>query len=115
MPELLGVLQATGRRKPIGSATEFNRAMNAELSNGSMGARVATFGKSLGTSIVTNAGDAMRRTALRNSIGTLADMFTDPNSVELIRSATQRGAPIGLREAIGRSATQSGITFGEAN
>ena len=35
LPELLDVLQATGRRKPIGSATAFNEATINDLGTGS--------------------------------------------------------------------------------
>lgn len=106
MPQLLEVLQATGRRKPIGSATEFNRSLNADLGTGSPAARAIGVVKSLGTSVITNATDAVKRAALRNNTGDLANMFIDPRSVELIREAINRSAPIGLREASGRTAAQ---------
>lgn len=108
MPELLDVLQATGRRKPIGSATEFNRALNADLGAGSPMGRAINLLKTGGASFLTNAGDAGTRMMLRNSLGTLADLFTDPNSVELIRSAMNKSAPIGIAEALARSAAQTG-------
>lgn len=103
---LLEVLQATGRRKPIGSATEFNRSLNAELGDGSLGAQGALALRSLGTSLITNAADAARRTTMRRSIGTLADMFLDPNSVDLIRAAATRGRPANYGEAVARTGGQ---------
>jgi hypothetical protein len=109
MPELLDVLQATGRRKPIGSATEFNRAANAELSQASGPARALNAVGSLGASFFTNAGDALKRAALRGSMNQLADLFTDPRSVELIREAFARGAPNRLPQAAARGAVQSAV------
>lgn len=111
-PGLLDVLQATGRRKPIGSATEFNRSLNAELGNASPLAKLFSTARTLGASFLTNAGDTVQRAALRNSLGTLADLFTDPRSVELIREAMARGAPSTIPGAIGRSAAQGAITAG---
>ncbi|MDM9629773.1 hypothetical protein QTL95_28215 [Rhizobium sp. S152] len=109
MPELLDVLQATGRRKPIGSATEFNRAANADLAQGSLSQRAANAIGSLGASFVTNAGDALKRAALGRNVVTLANLFTDPRSVQLIREAAARGAPNRLPAAAGRAAVQSTI------
>lgn len=106
MPELLDVLQATGRRKPIGSATEFNRALNADLGTGSPMGRALNLLKSGGASFLTNAGDVGNRMLLRNSLGNLADLFTDPHSVELIRSAMSKSAPIGIAEALTRTGLQ---------
>lgn len=106
-PELLDVLQATGRRMPIGSATDFNRSARADLSAASPAARALGLVKSLGTSLVTNAGAALNRSAYKSSINTLADMFVDPKSVELIRDALGRSQSNGLAEAAARSAAQA--------
>lgn len=111
MPELLDVLQATGRRKQIGSATEFNRSLNADLGGASSPSGLAIdLVRSLGTS-VTRAGDAVKRAALRSNLRALADMFTDPQSVELIRNANNRGAMIGFGEALGRTGAEAGGTL----
>ncbi|MER8374424.1 hypothetical protein [Mesorhizobium sp. M1406] len=108
MPELLDVLQATGRRKQIGSATEFNRSMNADLGGAASPAGMAVnLVKSLGTSVV-KAGDVAKRAALRSNLKALADMFIDPQSVELIRNANNRGARIGLGEALARTGAETG-------
>ncbi|PSC06736.1 hypothetical protein SLNSH_02770 [Alsobacter soli] len=103
---LLDALQATGRRMPIGSATEFNRTLNAELADGSLTSRAGLGLRSLGTSLITQAADAAQRAALRKGVSTLADMFVNPNSVDLIRAAAARGAPINYAEAAGRSGAQ---------
>ena len=109
-PELLDVLQATGRRMPIGSATEFNRALSVDLGTASPAGRAINIGRTLGASFLTNAGDAVKRGVMRQSVNQLADMFTDPQSVELIRAAMLRAAPIGLTEAAQRAALQSAIS-----
>jgi hypothetical protein len=106
-PELLDVLQATGRRKPIGSATDFNASLRGDLGVASPAGRAISFIKSLGTSFAANAGDAANRLAFRRSISSLADMFTDPNSVELIRDALNRNVGSGLGEAAARSIAQT--------
>ncbi|RWL42251.1 MAG: hypothetical protein EOR60_26100 [Mesorhizobium sp.] len=111
IPNLLDVLQATGRRKQIGSATEFNRSMNADLGGAASPTGLAIdLVKSLGTS-VTRAGDAVKRAALRSNLRALADMFIDPQSVELIRNANNRGAGIGIGDALGRTAAEAGGTL----
>ena len=107
MTELLDVLQATGRRAPIGSGTSFNSMTMGDLGTASLPARVIDTAKTLGASFVTQAGDAAKRVALRNSIGQLADMFTDPNSVELIRSALARKPSTLIPSAVPRSLVQS--------
>lgn len=111
LPELLDVLAATGRRKQIGSATAFNNSLNQDLGTGSMFGRSLNAARTLGASFLTNAGDMATRAAMRNSIGDLAGMFTDPNSVELIRAAMLRGGPTGLQEALVRTGLQ-GTTVG---
>jgi hypothetical protein len=63
--------------------------------------------RSLGTSVV-RAGDAVKRAALRSNFRALADMFIDPQSVELIRNANNRGAKIGIGDALGRTAAEAG-------
>jgi hypothetical protein len=106
-PELLDVLQATGRRKPIGSATDFNASLRGDLGVASPAGRAISLVKSLGTSFVANAGDAANRLAFRRSISSLADMFTAPNSVELIRDALGRSAGSGIAEALARTLAQT--------
>jgi len=97
---LLDVLEATGRRKPIGSATEFNRSVNTDLGTASPFGRGVQAARTLGASFLTTAGDTVTRATARRSIGTLADLFTDPRSVEMIREAVARGAPTVLPEAL---------------
>lgn len=106
-PELFDVLQATARRKPIGSATAFNTNMANDMAKGSPAQKLLTALKSAGTSAVTNASDAGKRLAYRRSMTTLADMFTDPNSVEQIRDALGRSLPNGLGDAAIHTALQA--------
>ncbi|WP_371835330.1 hypothetical protein [Ochrobactrum sp. C6C9] len=115
MPELLDVLQATGRRKPIGSATEFNRALNADLAAG--GGLVDTFvrrPKDIVASLIQNTGDTVSRARLSRNISTLADMFIDPQSVELIRDAMGRRFPVEYGRAAALSAAQTAPIVGNA-
>lgn len=106
-PEMLDVFQATGRRKPIGSATEFNRTINTDLGSASPFARTIDLAKSLGTSFITNAGDATKRVAQRNSTRALAQMFTDPDAVDLIRMALLKGPDTNFGEALTRLSAQT--------
>lgn len=109
-PEMLDVFQATGRRKPIGSATEFNRTINSDLGSASPFARTVDLAKSLGTSWITNVGDATKRAAQRNSTRALAQMFTDPDAVDLIRMALMKGPKTNLAEALLRTGAQTAPT-----
>jgi hypothetical protein len=107
-PELLDVLQATGRRKPVGSATSFNNALQEELSGAqSLPGLARNIGLSLGT-YVTKAGDAVQRVTMGRNIDTLADMFIDPRSVELIRESIARRPMAAFDDAARRSALQLG-------
>ncbi|MDG4903525.1 hypothetical protein P9217_25860 [Mesorhizobium sp. WSM4989] len=54
---------------------------------------------------------ATRPSAPPSNLRALADMFTDPQSVELIRNANNRGDRIGIGDALGRSALESGQTL----
>ena len=108
-PELLDVLQATGRRKPVGSATAFNNVIQDELSGAqSLSGLARNVGLSLGT-YVTKAGDAVQRATMGRNIDTLADMFIDPRSVELIRESTTRRPTAAFNDAARRSALQLGL------
>lgn len=109
MNTLLDVLEATGRRKPIGSATEFNRSVNIDLGTASPMGRGVRAARTAGASALTTMGDTITRATARRSVGKLADLFTDPQSVELIREAIARGAPSVLPEAAAQSAFLSAI------
>ncbi|MER8884508.1 hypothetical protein [Mesorhizobium sp. M0816] len=111
MPELLDVLQATGRREQVGSATAFNHSIKESLGTASPSVALFNMARSLGASYLTRAGDATRRAAWHGNLKTLADMFTGPSSVEMIRAATQRSPQISVSEALLRSALESGGTI----
>ncbi|WP_256750514.1 hypothetical protein [Mesorhizobium sp. Mes31] len=112
LPEILNVLQATGRRKQIGSATEFNRTINDSLSGSSPVGALTGLMKSFGASYV-KAGDAVKRATLRRNLGTLAGLFIDPASVDLIRAAANASPKINFGEAAGRSGLQVGGTLSD--
>lgn len=107
-PELLDVLAATGRRSGVGSRTAFNTAVNAELGTASPVGRAVDIAKTLGGSFLTQAGDAARRATLRGSLGDLADLFTDPQSVDLLRQSVLRGTPTAWPEALSRTGLELG-------
>jgi len=110
MPELLDVIQATGRRMPIGSATAFNSALQSELGTGSMLAAPFRTGTKTISSFGTNIGNAMTQATQRNNMSQLADLFTDPNSVERIRTAMKRRPGIAFGDALRRSGAQVGAS-----
>lgn len=107
--EVLEILQATGRRMPQNSATSFNDSIAGDISamngRGQVGAALA----SGGLSIPVRVADWARRTGHRNSVGALADMFVDPNSVEQIRNAANRAPRVNAGEALIRTLLQSGV------
>ncbi|MER9758495.1 hypothetical protein [Mesorhizobium sp. M0138] len=73
--------------------------------------RVAvSLAESWGTSIV-KAGDVAKRAAPRSNLKTLADMFVDPRSVDLIRGANGRGFKSGLGDALLRTGAEAGVTL----
>jgi hypothetical protein len=109
-PELLDVLEATAHRKPIGSATAFTNSTQGVLGSGSPAGRVRDFILSLGTSAINNAKDMGNKIAYRHSITTLADMFTDPKSVDVIRDALGRSLGTGVNDALRATVKQSGTT-----
>jgi hypothetical protein len=112
MPELLNVLQATMRRQGLGSATEPNRMITSELGAASPAAALFDIVRSVGGSIVNKAGDATKRVALRDGLGTLADMFIAPNSVDLIRNARNNsGGRIAAAAAVRTAAEAGGTLF----
>ncbi|MBZ9706059.1 hypothetical protein LB543_04910 [Mesorhizobium sp. ESP7-2] len=111
MDDLLTVLHATGNRQAVGSRTAFNAAAQEALGAASPAAAAFAFAKSLGGSLINQAGDATKRAALRGNLGTLAEMFTDPHSVELIRQAVERGARPSFGNAALRSAAETGSTY----
>ncbi len=113
MPELLDVMQATGRRKPIGSATAFNSALQSEIGTGSLLATPFRAGAKTIASLGTNIGNAMTQATQRNNMAQLADLFTDPNSVELIRAAMARRPGIAFGEALQRAGAQAGAVLSD--
>jgi len=107
--ELLDVLQATGRRKPIGSATAFNNALQDELGGAqSLPGLAKNVGLSLGT-YLTKAGDAVQRATMGRNIDSLAHLFVDPRSVQRIREASARRPTAVFEDAARRSALQLGV------
>lgn len=111
MEELLQVLHATGQRKAIGSATEFNRAVGADLGAKAGVSRAIDSIMSAGRRVFTGASDEAKRAIFRNNLGRLAEMFTSPDTIDQLYQATQRSVPIKLGEALTRSGAQSAVTM----
>ncbi len=111
MSTLLDVLQATMRRQGPGSATESNRMITSELGATSPVGKMIDLAKSLGTSLVTQAGDATKRVTLRNNLGDLADILTGPNAVQRTRAAADRRPAVSYPESVLRTLLESGQTL----
>jgi hypothetical protein len=112
--DLLSILQTTGRRKPIGSQTEFNRQIAGDLAEpGAVGTGLGlAVGGGGAVSRVVAVRDALRRNALRGNTEALAEMFIDPNSVELMRNAANRGFKMNTGEALARTGFQVAPMYG---
>ncbi|TPM31462.1 hypothetical protein [Mesorhizobium sp. B2-3-4] len=113
MGEMLDVLQGTMRRRPPGSPTEFNRQISDSLGDGSLLSaltRPDLIPRRL-AGLVTNAGDAVRRVALGRNVRTLADLFVDPRSVDLIRDMANRRPGNAYGDAAARTAWEAGQTL----
>lgn len=107
--QILEILQATGRRMPQNSATSFNDSIAGDISAMNGRGQIASALTSGGLSIPVRVNDWAQRTGHRNSVGALADMFIDPNSVEQIRNAANRAPQINAGEAMIRTLLQSGV------
>lgn len=105
---LMETLQATGRRMPIGSATEFNRQVASELGEQSNASRAMTAIKSLGGSIVTQGNDAAKRAFMRRNLSTIGKLFVDPQGIDLLEQILARGGYATGGGAAGRSLGQIG-------
>jgi hypothetical protein len=106
--DLVDVLRATGRRKPQGSATSFNNEIQNELGVGSLAARAGDVARSGGTSFLTNVNDKAQRLWLGKNTEALANMFIDPDSIDIIRSIAARQAQTPFRDAAIVGGAQSG-------
>lgn len=113
MASLLEVLNATMRRQGPGSATEFNRQIADSLGGGSILSTLVRPDLIPGkiTGLLTNAGDAVRRVQLGRNVRTLADLFVDPQSVDLVRDMANRRPVNGYGDAAARTALEVGQTL----
>lgn len=109
--QLLDVLQATMRRDAAGSTTAANQLIHGDLGERSPFGTLIGLIKSLGTSFVTQAGDAAKRAQLRGNLGELGDILTGPDAVQRTRAARDRRPTISYPEAGLRTLFEGGQTF----
>ena len=82
LEDVLQTLRATGQRKPQGSPTDFNRMYRAELGAETTSQQAATALRTGGRSLLTNAGDNVRRAILGRNNARLAEDLAAADSVE---------------------------------
>ncbi|WP_284271820.1 hypothetical protein, partial [Mesorhizobium huakuii] len=111
MPELLHVLQATMRRDAPGSTTAANQLVHGDLGARSPLGTLIDLTKSLGTSFITQAGDAAKRAQLRGNLADLGDILTGPEAVQRTRAAADRRPAVSYPEAGLRTLFESGQTL----
>lgn len=107
MQLLLQALRATGQRKPIGSQTSFNTAIQNDLGTGTAPWRIADAVRSGGLTIPSNVKDAAQRAWLGRNTERLADMFTDPQGVDAIEMLSIMGQDKPFMDALMRSLGQA--------
>lgn len=112
-PDLLDVLSATGKRQNIGSPTAPNTAIVGELSAGGPLGRGLGMVRSGGASFFRNGVDDLKRAAYGKSVEGLADLFADPQSVDMLREIATNPASYGFLEALKRSARQAPLAMRE--
>jgi hypothetical protein len=100
--KLLETLEATGRRKAIGSPTDMNQAIRGDLkSGGPIGETLATAGSP--GKWMTKISDTYQAWRLGRNTETLARIFTDPKAGELLsRLAMLRPGTAEYTDAVGR-------------
>jgi hypothetical protein len=97
---LLENLEATGRRKPVGSPTDLNQAIRGDLKSGGLvGETLATAGSP--ARWATKISDTYQAWRLGQNTETLARIFTDPKAGELLsRLAMMRPGTAEYRDAV---------------
>lgn len=106
MANLIQILQATGTRKPIGSATSFNNIGLDKLGQLPPVAEALTAAKTAGLSLAPAIRERAAQAVLGNRIGGLADLFTAPDSVQQIANIAQTGNRSVLADLFMRQALQ---------
>lgn len=104
---LLDTLRATGMRRPPGSNTAMDRELNDAMSAQGPISSILTAGKSAGLAIGQQVRDGARRRVLGGATSGLADLFTNPNSANMIADIVQRGVEPVYANALLRQALQA--------
>jgi hypothetical protein len=100
--DILSLMQTTGHRRPVGSATEFNKSLSDELAaDGKVSlAQMALTG---GANWLSKVSDFGRRVGKSQRIGELANLFTAPDSVAQMQRMVARGPSTVIPETIARA------------
>lgn len=111
--DVLTAMRMTGRRKQQGSNTEFNRTLTNALEANpkvTLAHMIATGGANL----FSRASDFANRVARHGQISDIADLFTDPQSVERMRAMALARMNTVIPETITRAGMQGLTTlFGD--
>lgn len=106
--DLLDVFRAIRMRKPQGSATEFNRLMAADLSDGSMTGPALDAARSGGLSVLSRVKEQGQRTWLGRNTNALAELFTSSDSDGRIPGIIELGAQSHAMASLRRHMLQLG-------
>lgn len=88
--KFIQIMEAQGKRQPAGSATEFNKQITEELSRGGVTGNAATIAASPGK-LITAISDFWARFQYGGNSKELAQIFTDPKSVDKMRQLSMLG------------------------
>ncbi|WP_020678390.1 hypothetical protein [Methylopila sp. 73B] len=105
--DLLDVLRATSQRRPMGSPTDANRQINERLDQVAMPVAIAASPASAGSSVFSEIRDRVRQAAQDRAHSELAELFTAPDSVQLIRELAARRDASPLAAMFARQALQT--------
>jgi hypothetical protein len=86
----LDIMEAQGKRQPMGSATEFNRQITDQLSRGGAIGEVATMGASP-SKLMAAASDWWQQVKYGQNTKALADILTDPVGIEKMKLLAMMG------------------------
>jgi hypothetical protein len=93
--QMLGLMEATGRRQRIGSQTAFNAELQSQLKQGSIVGESAATG---GVKLPQRLRDAYQAWNLGRNVDQVAHLLTDPEAIPVFRALAN--APSGSAKAI---------------
>ena len=86
----LDIMEAQGKRQPMGSATEFNKQITEQLSRGGMVGEAASAAASP-SKLMSAAGDWWQQVKYGQNTKALAEILTDPLSIEKMKILAMLG------------------------